>query len=107
MKNWAQQVFRHMPPVALTRGDGTAIQGRGAVVSQKDSGYAPQAHQAGALPKPLFVFTGDLEAAAPGDVLTQGGRQYTVLGARRLVLGGQALCLRAVLEERGGADEGP
>ena len=57
-------------------------------------------HGTGALCAPLFVFTGALEGAAPGDVLEQDGLRYTVLKAEPMEIAGTGLGVRLMLERQ-------
>lgn len=90
-----------MEKAALTRADGSRLEGRGAVARQKGGGGEPLGrlrHELGALEEPLYVFTGCLPPVEPGDRLEQGGRAYAVLHGQRVFLGDTVVCTRAVLE---------
>lgn len=108
MKDMACRVFRHMEKAQAAGADGTAREGRGVVTRWKDQAgdcMGVHAHRLGMLTEPLYVFTGSLPNLQPGDVLTQGGESYTVLQGGQVVLGDTLLCMRAVLEKRGAADD--
>lgn len=108
MEDLAGRVFRHMAGVRVTGADGKAGEGRGIISRQR--GQQGQAlgglnHPLGELTKPLYVFTGSLPRAEPGDLLEQGVEQYRVLYGDRVTLGGAAVCTRAVLEKREAEDD--
>lgn len=84
--------------------------GRGLVVRLKDetgSHVQGERHQLGTLCKPLFVFTGALEEAVPGDVLEQDGQRYTVLKTERMEIAGTVLGVRLTMERQVETDDGP
>lgn len=103
MRDFSKTVCRRMGPAVLTSGDGSQTRCRGEVARLKgrsgDYG-AGQEHQTGELCEPLYVFTGDLASASPGDTLEQNGVPYTVLKAEPLTIGGGRFFLRAVMERR-------
>lgn len=107
MKDISKTVCRRMEPAVLTAADGLQTHCRGVVSrlkAQAGDYSAGLAHEAGELCRPLYVFTGDLASAAPGDRLEQNGAEYTVLKAEPLSIGSARLCLRVVME-RGSVDE--
>ena len=109
MKDIACRVFRHMERARIERDGGPVAEGRGAVARWKGKAgdvLGAQAHSLGMLAEPLYVFTGDLPAVQPGDVLTQGGESYTVLHSSQVALGGAVVCTRAVLEKKGEDHDG-
>ena len=101
MEDLAGRVFRHMAGVRVTGTDGKAGEGRGIISRQRGQ----QGQALGELTKPLYVFTGSLPRAEPGDLLEQGGERYRVLYGDRVTLGGAAVCTRAVLEKREAEDD--
>ncbi|MCI9256957.1 hypothetical protein [Acutalibacter sp.] len=101
MKKIAKELYRQLEQAVLTRADGTQIPCRGLVARQKAPDHAGALpHEAGCLCQPLYVFTGGLEEASPGDRLEQGGAAYTVLNVEPLALGSLSLGLRLVMERR-------
>ena len=101
-------VFRHRAGVRVTGADGKAGEGRGIISRQRgQQGQVLRGlnHPLGELTKPLYVFTGSLPWAEPGDLLEQGGEQYRVLYGDRVTLGGAVVCTRAVLEKREAEDD--
>lgn len=99
-----------MPEARLLRGEQAAITGRGLVVRLKaetGSHVRGESHQLGTLCQPLFVFTGALEGAEPGDVLEQDGQRYTVLKAERMEIAGTVLGVRLTMERRVETDDCP
>ncbi len=100
----ALRAFRRAGSVVVKMGDGTVVQGRGLVSALRGETGEPDGkrHPLGSLPRPLYRFTGFLPEAeqAVGGVLTQENRAYTVLDARKIVLGERELCVRALLERR-------
>lgn len=104
MENWMERLFRYFEPVELEGQSGEKSAGRGLVArlrGDQEDLRGSLAHQLGELCQPLYVFTGWLEEAAPGDVLRQGKSSYRVLQAGPLKIGGQALCMRVLLEKIG------
>ena len=90
-----KRLFRYFDAVELERASGGTVGGRGLVARLKGDpeevrGSLP--HQLGELALPLYVFTGWLEEAAPGDVLCRGADRYRVLRAEPLAAGGQEVC---------------
>ncbi len=109
MGDSAERIYRNGPAATLRKPDGSVVTGRGLVARLKTqaSDYAPgQRHETGWMDSPLWVFTGSLPGAEPGDQLEQGGGCYRVLKAEKLPLGGRVVCLRAVLERSGEEDAG-
>ncbi len=109
MEDLAGRVFRHMAGARVTGADGKAREGRGIVSRQKGArGQVLEGlgHPLGELTEPLYVFTGSLPRVEPGDRLEQGGERYRVLYGDRVMLGGTAVCTRAVLEKEGAEDDG-
>ena len=103
MRDCSKNLYRLLGRAVLTGGDGTKTPCRGAVVRRKAQAgdYASGLpHETGELCRPLYVFTGGLDSAQPGDVLEQDGVEYTVLGAEPLALGPMRLGLRLVMERR-------
>lgn len=96
-----KRLFRYFDAVELEQASGGTIAGRGLVARLKgdpEEARGSLPHQLGELTLPLYVFTGWLEEAAPGDVLCRGADRYRVLRAEPLAAGGQEVCLRALLE---------
>lgn len=96
-----KRLFRYFDAVELEQASGGTVGGRGLVARLKgdpEEARGSLPHQLGELALPLYVFTGWLEQAAPGDVLCRGADRYRVLRAEPLAVGGQEVCLRALLE---------
>lgn len=109
MKNISKVMYRWAPAARLTGSDGVPGRGRGVVARRKaaDSGaFEGWRQEAGLLEKPLFVFTGWAEKAAPGDTLEQGSTVYTVLRVEDMAIGNVKVCSRLVLERQVAAYDG-
>lgn len=103
-RKMSREIFRHMPAVRLTRSDGSKGRGQGTVTRLKEKAdrlAVGNRHETGELSLPLYVFTGWLDKAEPGDVLEQGEEAYTVLRAEDC-----GVCARVFLERRVSADGG-
>lgn len=103
------KIFRRMPRAWAFRPGHDPVAGRGLVVRLKaEAGSHTDGlrHGTGALCAPLFVFTGALEGAAPGDILEQEGLRYTVLKAEPMEIAGTGLGIRLVLERQVDEDAG-
>lgn len=108
MKSIAGRAFAHIGSVRLLGPQGREQAGRGIIARRRGQpgGMAGEGHQLGKLENPLYVFTGDLEEARPGDILeARCGERYRVLQAETVALGDTAVCLRAVLEREGAEDD--
>ncbi len=106
----AKEIFRRTPAVTVTAPDGRQWPGRGVVCPGKTGAgeLGPLRTALGDLPRPTARFVGWLPPPARdalGGDLTQGDRAYRVADLREVRLGDRLLCVRALLEEKGGTED--